>query len=77
MTFPLAVFLKNLRCVTTASARGLFRIDISTIRARKWSLGTLECLPLRQVADLKPRDLHCIADCVAGVFAFQRKNETK
>lgn len=30
-TFPLAVFLKNLRCVNTASSRCRLRIVISTI----------------------------------------------
>lgn len=36
MTFPRAVFLKNLRWVTTASVRGLFLIVISTMaRARR------------------------------------------
>ena len=29
MTFPLAVFLKNLRCVITASSNGRFRIVIA------------------------------------------------
>jgi hypothetical protein len=28
---PLAVFLKNLRCVTTASEQGRFLIEISTM----------------------------------------------
>ena len=31
ITLPLAVFLKNLRCVTTASERGRFLIEISTM----------------------------------------------
>ena len=33
MTLPRAVFLKNFRCVTTASSRGRFRMDISTMRS--------------------------------------------
>ncbi len=31
MTFPLAVFLKNFRCVNTASSRGRLRMMISTM----------------------------------------------
>lgn len=36
MTFPLAVFLKNLRCVIVASERGRLRIVISTIVSEEW-----------------------------------------